>query len=112
MALAHPTITLLAIVATANHYLADAAVAGVLVVGVDAVLIVAARTARRRKVNVGAVNLPAGTSGRPGRKPRCTSRSRHRGSNVAETITITDDRTGKTVTATYHRRRLSGVGDS
>jgi hypothetical protein len=61
VALAHPAITLLAIVATANHYLADAAVAGVLVVGVDALLTVAANAARERKVNVGAVNLPAGT---------------------------------------------------
>src|SRR5688572_27470871 len=69
VALAHPTITLLAIVATANHYLADAVVAGVLVVGVDAVLIVAAGKARQRKVNVGAVNLPAGTLAARGESP-------------------------------------------
>jgi hypothetical protein len=55
LALVHPAVTLLAIVATANHYLADAAIAGVLVVGVDATLVLIA------KVNVGAVNRPEGT---------------------------------------------------
>jgi hypothetical protein len=72
LALAHPAITLLAIVATANHYLADAAVAGVLVLGIDAVLTLVARTARPGLVNVGAVNLPAGTLAARGESPAPT----------------------------------------
>jgi hypothetical protein len=72
VALAHPAITLLAIVATANHYLADAAVAGVLVIGVDLVLALAASKARERNVNVGAVNLPAGTLAARGESPAPT----------------------------------------
>jgi hypothetical protein len=73
VALAHPAITLLAIVATANHYLADAAIAGALVLGVDAVLTLAASKARERKVNVGAVNLPAGTLAARGESPAPTT---------------------------------------
>jgi hypothetical protein len=84
LALAHPAITLLAIVATANHYLADAAVAGALVLGVDAALTVGARAVRRETVpqlplyvtaahvNVGAVNLPAGTLAARGESPAST----------------------------------------
>jgi hypothetical protein len=48
----HPAITLLAIVATANHYWLDAAVAGVLVVAAAALL-----SARRERQT--AVTLPA-----------------------------------------------------
>lgn len=73
LALLHPAITLLAIVATANHYIADAAVAGALVLGVNAVLTLVANTTREPLVNVGAVNLPGGTLAARGESPAPTS---------------------------------------
>src|SRR3954447_1540200 len=73
LALLHPAITLLAIVATANHYLSDAAVAGVLVLGVNAVLTHVTTRTGSRHVNVGAVNLPAGTLAARGESPAPTA---------------------------------------
>ena len=52
----HPAITLLAIVATANHYWLDAAIAGVLVVAAAALL--GARRERQLEVAVPALAIP------------------------------------------------------
>ena len=122
LALAHPLITLLAIVVTANHYIADAAVALVLVVGFDMALVLAGRRSSRRaelkavepivpEPLVGAVNLPGGTLTARGespvsqqlvtrRKQRGRHHHHHRRSNRQDRH------------RSYHRRRLSGVGDS
>lgn len=54
----HPAITLLAIVATANHYWIDAAVAGVLVVAAAAVLTATARRENQLTVAVPAYAIP------------------------------------------------------
>ena len=61
----HPAITLLAIVATANHYWLDAAVAGVLVVAAAALL--SARRERHVEVGIPVVALPTGRGRRPSR---------------------------------------------
>lgn len=54
----HPVVTLLAIVATANHYWTDAAVAGLIVVGVGALVVVCRRTsAPAAVVEVAAVEI-------------------------------------------------------
>jgi hypothetical protein len=57
LALAHPVITLLAIVATANHYWLDAAVAGLLVAAVATLTVVPARRRERTPETV-AVDVP------------------------------------------------------
>lgn len=59
----HPAITLLAIVATANHYWLDAAVAGVLVVAAAALL--SARRERQVEFGIPAVALPHWTPAVP-----------------------------------------------
>jgi hypothetical protein len=122
LALAHPAITLLAIVATANHYLADAAVAAVLVLGIDALIALAPRRRERpldtpatvvvyEPAVVGAVKLPGGTLATRGESPvplplvtRRKQRGRH---HHYHRRSHRQDRH-----RTYHRRRLSGVGDS
>jgi hypothetical protein len=121
IALAHPAITLLAIVATANHYVADAAVAGALVLGINALITVVAK--RRERVEqptpivvvtpavVGAAQLPGGTLATRGESPvslplvtRRKQRGRH---HHYHRRSHRQDRH-----RTYHRRRFSGVGDS
>ena len=139
LALAHPAITLLAIVATANHYLADAAVAMVLVVGVNALLTTLAHrhpSHRQGRLEpsqpvtmpsvtvepdpivvttacalVGVASLPRGTLADRGESPslnplvtRRKQRGRH---HHYHRRSHRQDRH-----RTYHRRRLSGVGDT
>ena len=75
VALAHPAITLLAIVATANHYLADAAVAGVLVIGVDSRPHPGCEHGSRAERQRWSSQPTRGYIGRSGRKPRSNHRS-------------------------------------
>ncbi len=81
----HPAITLLAIVATANHYWLDAAVAGVLVVAVAALLSVR----RERQLEVAA--LPNITVARPLWTPASTGWASSLTSNDSRRATVPSD---------------------
>jgi hypothetical protein len=114
LALAHPVITLAAIVATANHYWLDAAVAGVLVAAVAAVTVAPAmRRSRQVEPPRAAAAEPADDGGRcddlragvvgarPDRSRPCTA---HRGRHQPELRPVpAGDRSGAPVFAPCHR---------